>query len=201
MQSDFNDNRGVYIGDRGSDTIIDDNENVQKHKRTKIKRILSFLNKYSNVLIAFCAVATAFATFLIWDVARKQTELTSIMGKASERPVIQIDYISETLGEFTRRNNLGDIAIHSMEIRTIRLTNTGRGSAHKLRIEFRGEKTKEIKEWELAIKRKELELAVGETYEDFISREKIESGEVSPFVKVTYQDIFKNEYITDIFRD
>ena len=106
-----------------------------------------FLNKYSNVLIAFSACLTTIATFLIWGVTREQTELTSIMGKASERPVIEIDYISETLGEFARRNNLGGIANRSMEIRTIRLTNIDRGSARKLKIEFRGEKTKEIKEW------------------------------------------------------
>ena len=177
--------------------------------KKKMERILCFLDKYANALIAFSACLTTIATFLIWgvsrnqiEVSRAQTKLTSIMGKAAERPVIEIEYISETLGIFAHRNNLRSTVIPvDMEIRTIRLRNTGRGSARKIKIEFRGEKTKEIKEWELGIEIKEWELAVGETREHYIEREKLESSKALPFVKVTYQDIFKNEYITDIFRD
>ena len=166
-----------------------------------MKRILLFSDKHSNGIIAIATCLTTIATILICFVAYKQTKLVSIMGKAAERPVIEIDYISETLHDFTVRNNLGSMAEKGMQIRTFRLTNTGRGSACKLKIEFIGEKTKEIKEWELAFETKERELAVGQTYEYFIQKKQIESGEFSSFVKVTYQDIFKNKYITDIFKN
>ena len=127
-----------------------------------MKRILPFLDKYSNVLIAFSACLTTIATFLIWDISREQTKLTSIMGKASERPVIEIDYISETLGAFDSRNNtLGGIIGKGKEIRTIRLTNVGRGSAFKLKIEFRGEKTKKNKGMGIGNRSKGIEIGIG----------------------------------------
>ena len=206
MQSDFNDNRGVYIGDRGSDTIIDDNENVQKHKRTKIKRILPFLNEYSDALIAVCACLTTFfacltviATFLIWDVTRKQVdeltdkqveltdkqvELTDKQAELAEQPIIQTNYNVETLGQFARKHNLGSIAGKGIEIRTIQVSNIGRGSAYNLKIEQRGRET--IEEIDT--------LPVGQTYEYFVMDEKVKSGAISPYVKVTYQDIFENEF-------
>ena len=166
-----------------------------------MKRMLHSFNEYSNGIIAISTCLTTIATILICFVAYKQTKLVSIMGKSAERPVIEIEYINEGLGMFVRRNNRGDMAGESIEIRTIRLTNTGRGSARKLKIEFygfRGKKTKEMKERELRFERAELELAVGQKHEFFIYRKQIESGEFSSFVKVTYQDIFGNEYIRDI---
>ena len=184
--------------------------------KKKIVWGLHFLDKYSNGLMVIFACLTTVATFFLWNVAHKQTELMSIqteltskqaerlsiMEKASVRPIIKVNYINETHLDYTRRNNIYPVAgAYNMKIRTFRLTNTGRGSACKLKIEFYGEKTKESKEWELAIEKRERGLAVGETREYVIRREDIKSGGFSSFVKVTYQDILGNEYITDIFGD
>ena len=146
-------------------------------------RILCFLNKYSNVLIAFFALLTTIATFLIFGVARKQTEYMDLMGKAAEQPIIRTNYIFESLHDYTRRKGLGSIVGKGSEIRTIQVSNIGRGSAYNLKIEHRGRETKEIDT-----------LPVGQTHEYFILREKIKSGEISSIVKVKYQDIFENEY-------
>ena len=173
--------------------------------KKKMESILLFLDKYSNVLIAFSACLTTIATFLIWgvsreqievsreqiEVSRKQAEYTHLTEKAATRPVIQIDYISETLHEYTLRNNLGSTVEKGMEIWTVQIRNIGRGTAFNLKIEHRGRDHKEEKGM----------LMPGEKYEYFIPRKEIESGGVSSFAKVTYQDIFKEEFITDIFRN
>ena len=156
-----------------------------------MKRILCFLNKYSNALTAISACLTAVATFLILGVVHKQTEIMFIIGKAAERPIIEIDYISEPLHFFLVRNNLGDMAGKNMEIRTIRVRNIGRGTAFNLKMEHRGRD--HIEEEDM--------LLPGGKYEYFISREDIKSGGVSPFAKVTYQDVFENEFISDLFGD
>ena len=158
--------------------------------KKKMACILHFFNEYSNAIMAISACLTTAATFLLWNVASKQVELmsaqielTSMIQKAEARPIIQINYISETLHDFTIRNNLGSTVGKGMAIWTTRLRNIGRGTAYNLKIEQRGVETTEIDM-----------LPAGQTHEDYIPREKIESGEVSSFVKVTYQDIFENEF-------
>ena len=62
-----------------------------------MENILLFLERYSNVLIAFFAFLTTIATFLIWRVSSKQTEISSkqteymcLMGEVAEQPIIKI---------------------------------------------------------------------------------------------------------------
>ena len=151
--------------------------------KKKMERILCFLDKYSNVLIAFSACLTTIATFLIWGVAREQTEVTYLMEKAAKQPIIKTDYISETLHEYTLRNNMGSTVEKGKEIWTVQVRNVGSGSAHNLKIERRGRETIEIDT-----------LPVGEKREYFVFVEEIRSKKVSSTVKVKYQDIFENEF-------
>lgn len=151
----------------------------------QMKPIPRFLDKYSNVLTVCFTCLITLATFFIWDVSRQQTKYTYLMGKAAHRPIIQTDYIDEYLHNFNRRHELGDMAGKGMEIRTIRITNIGTGYARNVRIEQRGRETEKIPL-----------LSVGQTHEYFIQRKSIKSGEVWPFVTVTYQDIFENEFTT-----
>lgn len=146
-------------------------------------RILPGLKKYSDLLIVFFTCLITIATFLLWDVSRKQKEYTYLMGKVSVQPIIQTNYIEETLHNFTRRHDLGSMVGKGMEIRTIQVSNIGRGPAYNLRFEHRGRETEKIKI-----------LQVGQTHEYFIQLEEIKSGKISPFVKITYQDAFENEY-------
>ena len=145
--------------------------------------ILLFLDKYSNVLIAFFAFLTTIATFLIWNVSRKQTRFTYLMGKASEQPIIQTNYIIDNLHDYTQRNNFSGTYVDRDKILVIQVSNIGRGSAYNLKIEQRGRETKEIDM-----------LPVGQKHEYFILAEEIRSEKTSPTVRVTYQDIFENEF-------
>lgn len=165
-------------------------EHIPLFFKKKMERIRCFFNEYSNAIMAISAGLTTIATFLLWNVASRQVELasaqielTSMIQTAEARPIIQINYISEILHDFTLRNNLGSTVGKGMAIRTIRLRNIGRGTAYNLKIEQRGVETTEIDM-----------LPAGQTHEDYIPGEKIESGEVSSFVKVTYQDILENEF-------
>ena len=153
-----------------------------------MESILLFLEKYSNVLIAFFAFLTTIATFLIWRVSSKQTEYTYLMGKVAEQPIIKIIYEIGDLRDYTMsmKNNFETVYEGSMQILTIQISNIGRGAAHNLKIEQRGRETKEIDI-----------LPVSQKHEYFIPTEEIKSGEVSSNVKVTYQDIFKNEFTTE----
>ena len=154
--------------------------------------ILLFLEKYSNVLIAFFAFLTTIATFLIWNVSRKQTEASRkqteymyLIGKASEQPIIQTNYIVDNLQNYTRRRDFGFVLGNREEVSIliIQVSNIGRGSAYNLKIEQRGQETIEIDI-----------LPVGQKHEYFILAEKIRSKETSPTVRVKYEDIFENEF-------
>ncbi|MDD9975998.1 MAG: hypothetical protein OXU27_18455 [Candidatus Poribacteria bacterium] len=162
-----------------------------------MESILLFLEKYSNVLIAFFAFLTTIATFLIWRVARRQAEISSkqteymyLMGKAAEQPIIQTNYTTDNLQNYTARRNFNAVhdAVHVDidNILVIEISNIGRGSAYNLRIEQRGRETTEIDI-----------LPVGQKYEYFVSGEDIRLAEISPTVKVTYQDIFENEFTVE----
>ena len=155
-----------------------------------MERILCFLNKYSNVLIAFFALLTTIATFLIWRVARKQTEISGkqteymyLMGKAAEQPIIAVNCSIDDLQNYTVRNNFETVYGGREQILVIQINNIGRGAAHNLKIEQRGRETKEIDI-----------LPVGQKHEYFIRTEKIKSEDISPTVKVTYQDIFEKQF-------
>ena len=96
--------------------------------------ILLFLEKYSNVLIAFFAFLTTIATFLIWNVSRKQTEAsrkqaeyTCLMGKAAEQPIITVNYTIDDLHNYTVRNNFDFVFAGSMKILVIQINSIGRG--------------------------------------------------------------------------
>ena len=145
--------------------------------------ILLFLEKYSNVLIAFFAFLTTIATFLIWDISRKQTRFTYLIGKASEQPIIAINYSIDDLHDYTVRNSFNTVFGNRERILVIQVSNVGKGSAHNLKIEQQGQETKEIDI-----------LPVGQKYEYFVLGEQIRSKEVSATVKVKYQDIFENEF-------
>ena len=103
------------------------------------------------------------------------------MGKASEQPIITINYIIESLGDYTIRNN-NTRYMGNDRVLTIQVNNIGRGSAYNLKIEQHGQEAKEIGM-----------LPVGQKHEYFILAEEIRSENTSPTVKVTYQDIFENE--------
>ena len=149
-----------------------------------IEGFLLFLETYSNVPIAISAILTTAATFLIWRVSSKQTKYMYLMGKAAEQPIITINYIVEYLRDYVSRNSRGGrVYMGNDRVLTILLSNIGKGSAYKLKIEQRGQKTKEIDM-----------LIVGQKHEYFVLAEDIRSKEISPTVKVTYQDIFENEY-------
>ena len=143
--------------------------------------ILLFLNKYSNVFIAFFAFLTTIATFLIWNVSRKQTRFTYLMAKASEQPIITINRFPEYLRDYILRNR-NSRYLGNDRVLTIQVSNIGKGSAYNLKIEQHGQETKKIDI-----------LPVGEKHEYFIPAEEIRSEKTSPTVRVTYQDIFENE--------
>ena len=147
--------------------------------------ILIFLEKYSNVLIVIFAALTTTATFLIWWVSRKQTEISSLMAKVAEQPIIQTNYTISDLRDYTMsmENNFETVIGNREQILVIQINNIGRGAAHNLKIEQRGRETKEINV-----------LPVGQKHEYFVLAEEVRSKEISPTVKVTYQDIFKNEF-------
>ena len=110
-----------------------------------------------------------------------------LMGKAAEQPIIQRNYIRDTLQDYTHGKDF-EFVLGNREavlILVIQINNIGRGAAYNLRIEQHGRETKEIDI-----------LPVGQTHEYFILAEDIRSEEISPTVKVTYQDIFENEFTT-----
>jgi len=155
------------------------------------KHILPFLEKYSNVLIAISALLTTIATFFIWGVSRKQTEISRqqmeyahLIGKASVQPIITVGYFVETMHDVTVRHDFGSIAGKGEKIRVILVTNIGKGEARNLKIEHRGRK--EIEEIDI--------LPVGHTHEYSLLEQSVKSGGISPVVKVTYQDVFENEF-------
>ena len=108
-----------------------------------------------------------------------------LMGKAAEQPIIQTNYIIDNLHDYTRRNS-NTVYVGNDKILVIQVSNIGKGSAYNLRIEQRGRKTKEIDI-----------LLVGQKHEYFILAEEIKSEEISPTVRVKYQDIFENEFTVE----
>ena len=150
--------------------------------------ILLFLEKYSNVPIAISAILTTIATFLIWRVSSKQTEISSLMAKVAEQPIIEINHSIGDLRDYTIRmgNNFETVYGGSKQILVIQINNTGRGSAYNLEIEQRGRSREKIDT-----------LPVGQKHEYFIPTEEIKSGEITSAVKVTYQDIFKNKFTVE----
>ena len=145
--------------------------------------LIRFSNKWSNIIIAISALLAAIATFLIWRVSLEQAKYTRLASEEAARPVIQIDDIVDIRGRYAARNNLGGIVGPGEDMPLILLTNIGKGSAHNLRIEERGDKIGEKKE-----------LHVGQTSEHPIPYEKIISKRSFFLVKVTYQDIFGNQF-------
>ena len=154
--------------------------------------ILLFLEKYSNVFIAFFAFLTTIATFLIWQVSRKQTEasikqteFTYLMAKAAEQPIITVTGTIDNLHDYMLKK--GNAAyVDNDKIFVIEINNIGKGSAYNLEIAQRGRETKKIDI-----------LPVGQKHEYFVLAEEIRSGEVSVPVTVKYQDIFENEFTTE----
>ena len=165
-----------------------------------MESILLFLEKYSNVLIAFFAFLTTIATFLIWRVSSKQTEVSRrqaeimyVMGQASEQPIIKINKIpknpygysvtgvlSVVLGGFGGFGGGEDILI-------IQVINVGKGSAYNLKIEQQGQETKKINI-----------LPAGQKIEYFVSIEELESKRTSETVKVEYKDTFHNKFTSEV---
>ena len=145
--------------------------------------ILLFFETYSNVPIAISAILTTVATFLIWRVSRKQTEYTYLMGKAAEQPIITVNYTIDNLHDYTVRKNFGTVYVGMDKILVIEINSIGRGAAYNLKIEQHGQETIEIDI-----------LPTGQKHEYFILAEAIRSDKISPTVKVTYQDIFENEF-------
>ena len=149
--------------------------------------ILLFLEKYSNVPIAISAILTTTVTFLIWRVSSKQTEYTYLMGKAAEQPIIQINRMIDTIHNYMLKKGKTVYALND-KILVIEINNIGRGAAYNLEIEQHGRETEKIDI-----------LPVGQKHEYIVLGEKIKSNNTSPTVKVTYQDIFENEFtvVTD----
>lgn len=154
-----------------------------------METILAFLEEYSNVPMVIFTALTTLATFLIWWVTRnqaeisgKQTEYAYLMAKAAEQPIIQTSYIIDNLHNYMLRKS-NTVYVDNDKILVIQMKNIGKGAAYNLKIEQRGRKTKEIDI-----------LPVGQNHEYFVLAKDIRSEEISPTVKVTYQDIFENEF-------
>ena len=118
--------------------------------------MLTFLEEYSDALIVVFTALTTVATFLIWRVTRKQTEISSkqteyaskqteyaskqaeyanLMAIAAEQPIITVNYTIDNLQDYTRRNDFGFVLGNREEVSilVIQVSNIGKGSAYNLR--------------------------------------------------------------------